>query len=49
MESDHLVIPDLKEFLERGDGASYPAEFLEQAKQVGGYPIPWPMVREASR
>ena len=42
MESDHLVIPDLKEFLEHGDGASYPAEFLEQAKQVGGYPIPWP-------
>ena len=42
MENNHLVIPDLKEFLERGDGASYPAEFLEQAKQVGGYPIPWP-------
>ena len=42
MESDHLVIPDLPAFLEHGDGASYPEEFLQQAKQVGGYPIPWP-------
>ena len=49
MESDHLVIPDLKEFLERGDGASYPVEFLEQAKQVGGIPSPGPMGRVASR
>ena len=42
METNHLVIPNLNEFLEHGDGANYPDEFLEQAKQVGGYPIPWP-------
>ncbi len=42
METDHLVIPDLNEFLKHGDGANYPDEFLEQARQVGGYPIPWP-------
>ena len=35
MESDHLVIPDLKEFLERGDGASYPAEFLSRPNKWG--------------
>jgi len=42
MENHHLVIPDLNNFLEHGDGANYPDEFLKQAKQVGGYPIPWP-------
>ena len=42
MESNHLVIPDLHEFINNGDGANYPDEFLEQARQVGGYPIPWP-------
>ena len=40
MEPNHLVIPDLNEFLKHGDGANYPDEFLEQAMQVGGYPIP---------
>ena len=42
MEPNHLVIPDLNEFLKHGDGANYPDEFLAQAMQVGGYPIPWP-------
>ena len=42
MESDHLVIPDLIAFLDGKTGENFPAAFREQAKEVGGYPIPWP-------
>ena len=42
LESDHLVIPDLKEFMDNGKGQSLPEAFRKQAEEVGGYPIPWP-------
>ena len=42
LESDHLVIPDLTEFIRTGKGRSLPAAFRKQAEEVGGYPIPWP-------
>ena len=42
MESDHLVIRDMDAFMRGETGKHYPAEFRQQALDLGGYPIPWP-------
>ena len=42
MEQDHLVIPDLNEFMKGEVGEDFPEEFRQQAMAMGGYPIPWP-------
>ena len=42
LETSHLVIPDLGEFIRTGRGQTLPHAFRKQAEELGGYPIPWP-------